>query len=86
MKLRKPGTNTSRIEVCHISPNGVWLYVKGKEYFLSYDEFPWFTKATVAQIHNVRFLHQRHLHWKDLDVDLDLESLSRLEQYPLIFK
>ena len=85
MKLKKPGTNTSSVEVSHVSPNGVWLFLKDKEYFLPYDEFPWFKDATIAQIHSVRFLHHRHLYWKDLDVDLDLASLEQLEKYPLKF-
>ena len=86
MKLRKPGADTSKVEIVHISPNGVWLFAKGREHFLAYDEFPWFKKATVAEIHHVQLLHGRHLRWKDLDVDLDFESLGQLEQYPLMYK
>ncbi len=45
-----------------------------------------FKKATVSEIHNVKLLHDKHLFWKDLDVDLELKSLQNLDQYPLISK
>ena len=45
MKSSHVGTGTSAVEVLNISQNGLWLYVKGKEYFLPYDEFPWFRDA-----------------------------------------
>jgi hypothetical protein len=31
----------------------------------------------------VHLLRGRHLHWVDLDVDLDLDSLEHPEHYPL---
>ena len=83
MKSRKHGKSTSRVEVLNISKNGIWLYVNAKEYFLPYKDFPWFKYARVAEIHEVKLLHKHHLYWKALDVDLELESLEHLEQYPL---
>ena len=85
MRLKSPGKNTSNVEVTQISINGIWLLVKDTEYFLSYEEFPWFEKATVAQIHNVGLLHGFHLRWQDLDIDLHLDSLKDVEKYPLIY-
>lgn len=67
----------------HTTANGIWLFVAGKEYFLSYAEYPWFRKATLTELHNVEILHGYHLHWPDLDVDLDIASLENPEQYPL---
>lgn len=58
----------------------------GAEYFLPYDQYPWFRKATVSEIHNVQLLHDRHLHWPDLDVDLDVQSLDEPEKYPLVYR
>jgi Protein of unknown function (DUF2442) len=84
MKLKNPGKNTSSIEVTQISPNGIWILVQDNEYFLSYVDFPWFENGTVAQIHNVQLLHEFHLRWPDLDVDLHLESLKDIEKYPLV--
>jgi hypothetical protein len=81
-----PGKRTSSAEVQDITPHGVWLLAKGREYFLSYGLYPWFKKATVAAAYNVELLHDMHLHWPDLDVDLELESLEAPEKYPLAYK
>ena len=86
MKLKNPGKNTSNVEVTQISPNGIWVLIEDTEYFLPYEEFPWFQEATVAQTHNVRLLHGFHLRWPDLDVDLHLESLVNLKKYPLVYR
>ncbi|OIO09208.1 MAG: integron cassette protein [Elusimicrobia bacterium CG1_02_63_36] len=74
---------TSQAEILDISPRGVWLFAQGKEYFLPYGEFPWFADAKVSSVYNVQLLHGHHLHWPDLDVDLDIESLSDPKQFPL---
>lgn len=86
MKSSGVGTGTSAVEVLQVSSSGVWLYVKGKEYFLPYDEFPWFRNARLSQLHRVRLLCGRHLRWDALDVDLDLESFEDLDRYPLKYR
>ena len=87
MTSLQPGASTlPDVEVVQISSHGTWLWVKGREYFLPYDTYPWFLGATVRQIHNVQLLHGRHLHWPDLDVDLDVGSLEHPEQYPLSYR
>lgn len=86
MKSSSVGTSTSEVEVLNISANGIWLYVKGKEYFLPYEDFPWFKDAHVSEIQRVKLLHGHHLHWTDLDVDLHLDSLEHLEHYPLKYR
>ena len=86
MRLAEHGTNTSSVEVSNISPHGVWLYVKGKEYFLSYKDFPWFKNARLSEIQNVRLIHGHNLRWEDLDIDLALESLDRPDRYPLKYR
>ena len=85
MKLKNHGKSTSNPEIVQISPYGIWLLVVDEEYFLSYEEFPWFEKGTVAQIHHVRLLHGFHLRWPDSDVDLHLDSIKDIEKYPLIY-
>ena len=85
MKLKNPGKNILKAEVTQISLNGIWVLVKDAEYFLPYEEFPWFEKGTVAQVHHVQFLHGFHLRWPDLDVDLHLESLKDIKKYPLVY-
>ncbi len=89
MKSKKLGINTSKKNAnnvtIHTSPAGVWLLVNDAEYFLSYKEYPWFQKATIADIHHVKLLHQTHLNWPKLDVDLDLDSLNNPGNYPLMY-
>lgn len=86
MKLLAHGARTSNIEVLNISPHGVWLWVKGKEYFLPYDDHPWFKDASLGEIYRVRLLHGHVLRWEDLDVDLALESLEHPDRYPLKYQ
>jgi hypothetical protein len=86
MKLSLAGNNTSVVEVSGISKHGLWLCVKGEEYFLSFKKFPWFKQANVAGVLNVKLFHGRHPHWPSLDVDLELEWLQSPEKYPLTYK
>ena len=79
------GKNTSNAEVVHISAHGIWVLVHEKEYFLAYKDFPWFKDASISDIFNVELLHKHHIFWPTLDVDLDLNSIDRLEEYPLIY-
>lgn len=83
-KLKKPGKSTSaKAEIQNISNHGIWLLVNEKEFFMPFDEFPWFLKATIEQIYNLEFFHGKHLHWPALDIDIDLESLKNPALYPL---
>ena len=84
-KLKKLGKLTSKPEI-HTSAHGVWLFVHETEYFLSYKEYPWFKKATLAEVYNVKLMSADHLRWPDLDVDLEIESLEHPEKYPLVYK
>ena len=86
MRSAKPGTNILEVEVTHITPRGIWLYAKGKEYFLSYANFPWFKAAKLSQIHDVVLNRERYLHWRGLDVDLEIESLEHINYYPLTYR
>ena len=73
----------SPVEVTHINGHGLWLMVKDREYFLPYEEFPWFRDAKVGDVLNVCLNHGSHLHWPALDVDLCVESLEKPEAFPL---
>jgi hypothetical protein len=74
------------IEITNISIHGIWLYVKGKEYFLPYEDYPWFKDARLSEIHHVQLLHENHLYWPKLDVDLSLDCLEHPEKYPLTYQ
>jgi hypothetical protein len=80
------GANTSQVEVANIDRHGLWLLVGNKEYFLPYEGFPWFRRATLDKILTVELLHGDHLHWPELDVDLSLASLAHPESFPLIYE
>lgn len=84
MKSGNIGTGTSGAEILNVSPHGLWVLVGEKEYFLDYDHFPWFRRATLDQLFKVELLHGEHLYWADLDVDLDLDRIQHPEKYPLV--
>jgi hypothetical protein len=86
MKSSQPGANISDVEVTHIDAHGIWLFVRGGEHFLPYDDFPWFGQAKVADILDVQLLHDDHLHWPALDVDLTIEALDDPAGHPLVYR
>ena len=86
MRSRKLGASTLDAEVTGVNTHGLWLFVKGAEYLLPHEDYPWFREARVADILNVQLLHGSHLYWPALDVDLHLESLGDPEAYPLTYR
>jgi len=82
MKSSKRGANIS-VNVENITPFGLWLFVNGHEYFLNYQDYPYFKEQTIKAIQNVNLLHGYHLYWPDLDVDLEIDNLENHEKYPL---
>lgn len=82
MKSLKNGKNIL-VSVENITPFGIWLLVKGNEYFLKYKDYPWFENQNIKNIHNVKLLHGFHLYWPKLDVDLEIDNLENPEKYPL---
>jgi hypothetical protein len=66
-----------------ITPFGLWLLLGKKEYFLSFKEFPFFHEQPIKAVQNIQVLHGVHLHWPDLDVDLEIDNLEHPERYPL---
>lgn len=84
MRSLKHGKNISKAEITNISQHGFWMLIKGKEYFLPYDNFPWFKNATIDQISDFELSGQSHLHWPQLDVDLSLAIIEHPEKYTLV--
>jgi hypothetical protein len=86
MKSETIGGDTSKAEVLNVSPHGFWLLLAGHEYFLGFDHFPWFLKATLEQLFDIEVYHGQHLYWPQLDVDLDLDRIAHPQNYPLVAK
>jgi hypothetical protein len=86
MKSKVRGKSTSQVEVSNIDVHGFWLYAEDKEYFLAFEEYPWFKNAKLKEILKVKLLHGCHLYWPDLDVDLEIACLANSAHYPLIYK
>ena len=72
-----------KIEVTNISVHGFWVLVNDKEYFISFEDFPWFKEKTIKEITNVTLFGDNHLYWEDLDVDLTLDMIENPQRYPL---
>jgi hypothetical protein len=68
------------------SGKGFWLNVSGEEFFLAFNEHPWFRDASTQQLFDVTLPSPGHLHWPSLDVDLEVESLRRPQDYPLSYR
>ena len=71
------------VSVENITPLGIWLFVKGREYFLNYEDYPYFRDQTLKSIQTVQLIHGYHLYWPELDVDLETDNLENPEKYPL---
>jgi len=82
MRSSTPGKTISA-SVEGITPFGLWLLVGEKEYFLSFQEFPYFREQPIRAVQSVQVVHEVHLRWPDLDVDLEIDNLEHPERYPL---
>ncbi len=85
MKSSKHGKTISA-SVENITPFGIWLFVKDKEYFLNYKDYPYFREQVLSAIQDVQLLHGYHLYWPQLDVDLEIDNLDNPDSYPLQYR
>ena len=84
-KSKNAGVSTD-IEVTSISRHGFWLYLGGRELFLSFKDFPWFADARIADITHVEWPSPNHLYWPDLDIDLSVDSIECPKDFPIVFE
>lgn len=82
MNLDTLGESTSAVEVTNISSHGVWLLAHSQEFFMSYEEFPWFADVPVGKILSVEEPTPGHYHWPDLDIDLTTEMIEHPQRFP----
>jgi hypothetical protein len=53
---------------------------------MSPEEYPRFKEARIADVLKVELLHDFHIHWLGLDVDLSLTSLEDPSKTPLVHR
>jgi len=74
-----------RAIILSIEKDGFWIRGPEKDYFLSFDLFPWFRYVDDADIHSVDFSSTDYgkygwvhgFHWNLLDIDIGLELLEQ---------
>jgi hypothetical protein len=86
MKSQQPGANTSEVEVTNVSPQGFWLWLRDREVFVPFSEFPWFREASIAQLSAVEWPSEDHLYWPQLDVDISVTSIETPGAFPLKYR
>ena len=83
MNSERLGKIASDVEVTNISTHGIWLLVDEREFFLSYEDFPWFKEVPIGNILRIEQPTPGHFYWPNLDVDLGIESIEHPERFPL---
>ena|SRR3990167_6410060 len=84
MNALKNGNNTSEVKM--INSKGFVLKINDKEYFLSFDNYPYFRDIPVQDIFNVTIDEYRDLRWEKYDIDLCEEILNNPLEYPVKMK
>lgn len=77
--------NNNKAEVTNISPFGIWLLTNGREFFISYKDYPVFEGAPILSVAKVESDQAGNLHWPELDADIEYEALINPEKYSLLF-
>ncbi|HCU23575.1 MAG TPA: DUF2442 domain-containing protein, partial [Deltaproteobacteria bacterium] len=52
-------------EILNVGSRGIWILVRNQEFFMDYQNFPWFREAKLSDILDVS-LCKDHLHWENL--------------------
>lgn len=77
------GRNIFSGEVTAIGRDGFWLLCSEREYFVPYENYPVFKRASVEQIYDVQEVGPGQLHWESLDADIEIAALEHPERFPL---
>ena len=78
-----PGIPSSGAEITNISSHGLWLLANEREYFLSFQDFPWFKDAPIGKILNIQEPSPGCFYWPDLDIDLGIDTIEHPDRFPL---
>jgi len=82
----KNGTDILEYEITNIERFGIWLLVDDKEYYIKFEDYPAFKKASIEQILNIERISPVQFRWPDIDEDIELEALDYPEKYILKFE
>ncbi|MDR1779832.1 MAG: DUF2442 domain-containing protein [Tannerella sp.] len=85
-KISEKNTATTSVSVRSIMPDGIFISVSDRDYFVSYGRLPWFRNAKTSDIFDVKMEGRNAIRWDSLDVDLEIDSLKYPERYPLVMK
>ena len=83
MSSKTLGIDISDSEVTNVTTHGVWLLTCEGEFFMPYDEFPWFKDMPISKIVNIEEPSPGHFYWPDLDIYLSLAAIRNPEKFPL---
>ncbi|HSX38561.1 MAG TPA: DUF2442 domain-containing protein [Chlamydiales bacterium] len=83
VKKKRFGKHIFPVEI-NITRFGLWLCLHDEEFFLTYEEYPFFKNAAIPDIYDVELQHETHLYWPTLDVDLNVAILKNPHHFPLI--
>jgi hypothetical protein len=81
--LKRGNITFKKLDIQGVSRLGLWVLVHEKEFFVPFDAYPWFLKGTLQQIYNAQLIGDHHLHWPDLDIDIEVDALINPDAYPL---
>lgn len=79
-----PGIVTSVAEVTHVWKHGCWLLLGTEELPVPSEPFPWFRKATIEPLSDLRWPAPDHLYWPQLDADLSIGTIREPAAFPLV--
>ena len=84
MKFSRSGKTTLPVNVGAVTNRGFWLSLGDRELFVAYRSFPWFREFTLRELARVRRPAPHHLRWPEFDIDLEVESIERPDDFPLV--
>ena len=71
--------------ITNIERTGFFFLTGDRKYFVSFNDYPVFKKATIEQIYNFREESKGLFHWPSLDADIKLDALKHPERFPVVF-
>lgn len=79
-----PGTSIFPVELSNASAYGPWVLAGDDEFFLPFEDSPWFRAATIEQLAAVERPTADHLRWPLLDIDVSIQSIRNPAAFSLV--